>query len=51
MDLSDDMRAFLRHQPETATSWQWIMDFMQHFDLGAEEAGELLAAWIRESCS
>jgi hypothetical protein len=48
--LNDAMRAFLR-APALATLpfYDMARAFMAAFDIGPEEAGDLLAQWIRES--
>ena len=47
--LTDQHRAWLR-QPENATmlAWDMVRAFMKRFGLSPDEAGKLLAAWVRE---
>lgn len=50
MTLTDEMREYLR-SPDTATLpyYDMVMGFMRKFALKPDQAGRLLAQWIRES--
>lgn len=48
--LTDSHRAYLRTEGALLPTWDCIAGFIQRFHLTSDEAAQLIAAWIRESC-
>ncbi len=49
-ELTDAMRAFLGHVQAERLLWDIVQEFMVRFELKPEDAGRLLAQWVRECC-
>ncbi len=44
------MRDFLGHVETERVLWDAVQEFMARFRLTPEDAGRLLAQWVRECC-